>query len=143
MTMDDKQPYASTIAAEAVGERLGESTSEAANGNTERRPREPVATSAGPQARMAEKAAEAVGERIGDAYADATPDEARARSREVVRRAATQARSQSGAGNETATTSRQAAQALSQQLAQQPLVTVLAAFGLGYVAAWLIHRRGQ
>jgi hypothetical protein len=77
---------------------------------------------------MAEKAAEALGERVGDAYAD---------------EAATQVRSQSGAGNNTATTSRQAAQALSHQFAQRPLVIVLAAFGLGYVAAWLIHRRGQ
>jgi hypothetical protein len=126
-TMDDKQPYASRFAAEAVGERLEDDpTSRTAGEHAEKRPQAPVATSAGPRARMAEKTAESMGERVGDAYADATTDEARERSREAVRRTATRAGSQSrGASNDIDT-----------------FVTVLMAFGLGYIAALLIHSRG-
>jgi hypothetical protein len=124
--MDDKQPYASRIAAEAVGERLEDDptlrTTRERAGN---RPQEPVATSAGPQARMAEKAAESVGERVGDAYADATTDEAWQRSRDVVRRAAARVRPQARGANDIDT-----------------FVTVLTAFSLGYIAALLIYRRG-
>jgi hypothetical protein len=78
--MDDKEGYSSKIAAEAVGERLGSPPPDAG----EQAPR-PAATSAGPQARVADKTAESVGERAGDAYADATPDEARERSLPSVR----------------------------------------------------------
>jgi hypothetical protein len=125
MTMDDKEGYSSKIAAEAVGERLGSPPPDAG----EQAPR-PAATSAGPQARVADKTAESVGERAGDAYADATPDEARERSRKVDRHAATQTGSQAGGA------------ALSRQFDQQTF-TVFAALALGYAAAFLIHRRSQ
>jgi len=115
--MDDKEAYSSRIAAEAVGERLGSLPP-----NTGEHAVRPVATSAGPRARVADKTAESVGERAGDAYADATTNEARERSRRVVRHAGTQGGSQAG------------------QFNQQTVVTVLAAFALGYVAAFLIHR---
>ena len=114
--MDDKEAYSSPIAAEAVGERLG---SPPTNGELAVRP---VATSAGPGARIADKTAESVGERAGDAYADATTDEARERSRKIVRHAGMQGGSQAGPFN------------------QQTFVTVVAAFALGYVSALLIHR---
>ena len=74
--MDDKEAYSSPIAAEAVGERLGSPPTD-----TGEHAVRPVATSAGPGARIADKTAESVGERAGDAYADATTDEARERSR--------------------------------------------------------------
>jgi hypothetical protein len=120
MTMDDKEAYSSKIAAEAVGERPGSPPPDAGG----QAPR-PDATSAGPQARVADKTAESVGERVGDAYADATTDEARERSRKVVRDAGMQGGSEAGPFN------------------QQTFVTVAAAFALGYIAALLIHHRAQ
>src|ERR1700731_1387158 len=91
MTMDDKEAYSSPIAAEAVGERLGSPPTD-----TGEHAVRPVATSAGPGARIADKTAEAGGERAGDAYADATTDEARERSRKIVRHAGMQGGSQAG-----------------------------------------------
>jgi len=115
--MDDKEAYSSRIAAEAVGERF-----ESPPPGTAEHAVRPVATSAGPRARIADKTAESVGERAGDAYADATTDEARARSRKAVRHTAIQGVSQAG------------------QFNQQTFVTVVAAFALGYGAALLVHR---
>jgi len=121
--MDEQKAYASDIAAEAVGERLGSPPPD----TSEQTPR-PAAASAGPRARVADKTAESLGERSGDAYADATTNEARERSRRVFPRAATEIGSQTGGA------------ALSQSFDQQIFVTVLAAFALGYAAALLIHR---
>ena len=75
--MDDKKPDARTIAEEAVGEARGAPIPDAAKNKpaTEEVIRQ-LATSAGPQAGMANKTAEAVGERAGDAYADGTMGEA-------------------------------------------------------------------
>ena len=116
--MDEQKAYASDIAAEAVGERLGSPPPD-----TREQTSPPPAASAGPQARVAEKTAESLGERSGDAYADATTDE----EREQSRRGASAIGSQTGGA------------ALSELLGQQ-FVTVLAAFALGYAAALLIHR---
>jgi hypothetical protein len=122
MTMDDQKAYASNIAAEAVGERLGNPPPD----TREQTPR-PAAASAGHRAGVADKTAESLGERSGDAYADATMDEARERSRRVFPHAATEIGSQMGGA------------ALSESLGRQTFVTVLAAFALGYAAALLIH----
>jgi hypothetical protein len=122
MRMDEQRAYASDIAAEAVGERLG-SPPQDTRGQTP----PPPAASAGPRARVAEKTAESLGERSGDAYADAETNEARERSRRVFPRAASAIESQTGGA------------ALSELLGQQ-FVTVLAAFALGYAAALLLHR---
>jgi hypothetical protein len=124
MTMDEQKAYASDIAAEAVGERLGSPPPD----TSEQTPR-PAAASAGPRARVADKTAESLGERSGDAYADATTNEARERSRSVFRHAAAQA--QTGGA------------ALSPSFDQQTFVTVLAAFALGYAAAVLIHSHAR
>jgi hypothetical protein len=123
MTMDEQTAYASNIAAEAVGERLGSPPPD----TREQTPRPPAA-SAGPRARVADKTAESLGERSGDAYMDATMDEARERSRRVFPHAASNIGSQTGGA------------ALFESLGQQTFVTVLAAFALGYAAALLIHR---
>ena len=121
--MDEQKAYASDIAAEAVGERLGNPPP-----NTGEQTPQPAAASAGPRARVAEKTAESLGERSGAAYADATTNEARERSRRVFPRAATEGRSRADSA------------ALSRPFGQQTFVTVLAAFGLGCAAALLIRR---
>jgi hypothetical protein len=126
MTMDEQQAYASDIAAEAVGERPGSTPPD----TIEKSPRPPM-ESAGPRARVADKTAESLGERSGVAYADATTDEARERSRRAFPHSASQGGSQTRGA------------ALSELLGQQSFVTVLAAFGLGYVAAMLIHQRAR
>jgi len=123
MTMDEQKAYTSDIAAEAVGERLGSPPPD-----TGEQTPWPAGESAGPRARVADKTAESLGERSGDAYADATTNEARERSRRVFPHAATEVRSQTGGT------------ALSRSFDQHTFVTVLAAFGLGYAAALLIHR---
>ena len=115
--MVDKHAYSSTIAAEAVGERLDNPPQDSGE-----RAVRPVPTSTGPLATVADKTAESVGERVGDAYADATMDEARERSRRVARHAVNQERSQAGGT------------VLTGQFDQQTFVTVVAAFALGYVA---------
>jgi hypothetical protein len=117
MTVDDNKGYSNPIAAEAVGERFGSPPPEIGE-----RAVRPVATSSGARARVADKTAESVGERAGEAYADATTDEARERSRKVLRHAGMRGRSEAS------------------QFNQQTLVTVVAAFALGYVAALLLHR---
>jgi hypothetical protein len=111
-------------AAEAVGERLESPPPD----TSEQTPR-PAVASTGPRARVADKTAESLGERSGDAYADATTNEARERSRKVVRHAATEGESQTGGA------------VLSRPFDQQTLITVLAAFSLGYAAALVIHHR--
>jgi hypothetical protein len=65
--MDEQTAYASNIAAEAVGERLGSSPPD-----TGEKTSRPPAASAGPRARVADRTAESLGERSGEAYADAT-----------------------------------------------------------------------
>jgi hypothetical protein len=117
MTVVDKKPDPERIAEEAVGEALESRHPDA--GKEEARP---VLTSVGPQANVADKTAASVGERVGDAYADATPDEARERSRNVLRRAAT----------------RRAF--VYHQFDDQTFITVVAAFALGYIAAYWIDR---
>jgi hypothetical protein len=127
MTMDDRKPDPDRIAEEAVGEALESRRPDA--GREEVRP---APASAGPQANVADKTAESIGERAGDAYADAAPDEAQQRSRNAARQAARQAGSpQSGTAS-----NRMAASG-------QQVVTAVAAFALGYVAAFLFHGRGR
>jgi hypothetical protein len=117
--MDDKNAYSSPIAAEAVGERPRTPPTD-----TGEHAVRPVATSAGPGARIADRTAESVGERTGAAYADGTTDEARKRSGKVVRSAGMQGGRWQASSTKT-------------------FVTVVAAFALSYVAALLIHHRPQ
>ena len=118
--MDDRKPDLRAIAEEAVGERRGNPTPDAAKDKpaTEAVIRQ-LATSAGPRAGLAARASEAVGERVGGAYADGTMGGATGRPRNVARQAAAQVG----------------------RAAQQPFMTVAAGFALGYAAALLIHRR--
>jgi hypothetical protein len=123
MSMEDKKPDPDKIADEAVGEAL-----ESRHPDAGKEEAHPVQTSAGAQANVSDKSAESVGERAGDAYAAATPDEARERSQRFVQQGATQAGPRrSGTVSDSMTHG------------GQQLVTVVAAFALGYVAAFLFH----
>jgi hypothetical protein len=77
-----------------------------------------LAKSAGAQASTSDKTAESVGERRGDAYSDSTKSMP---GKTAVRPAAL----------------------LSHWLDKQPLLTVLAGFGLGYLAGVLVYRRAS
>lgn len=119
--MDEKEAYASPIAAEAVGETLGSPPPASGEQSI------PMATSAGAQAGVADKTAESVGERTGSAYADATTDQARERSQKAVQRGA--ARGGFRTGRE-----------LDSNLFRRPMFTAIAGFALGYIAAVLSYR---
>ena len=128
--MDHRQTDPRRIAAEAVGERPQSAIPAAVKEEMRKSPGNAAAQAAapaGPQASLAAKTAEALGERAGGAYADATMEEAQRRSQELTRRASGDAGSY--------------ASMASRWVEQQPLMTALAAFGLGYAAALLIHRR--
>ena len=124
--MDREQTDPRRIAAEAVGQRPESATPAAVR--EEMRKAQDASVSyagapAGPQASVAEKAAEAMGERAGGAYPDMTMAEAQRRSRETDTGRHPYAASGSG------------------WFQPQPLAIAAAAFGVGYAAAWLIHRR--
>jgi hypothetical protein len=143
--MDDRnQDLRTAIAAEAVGERAGSETPDAAAEKAKLRSEEAVravATTPPSHANTADIAAEAVGERVGDAYANATIDEARERSRQVVRPAATAGSHASSAANDVSGAGRQVAQLVSDQFDQQPFLMAVSGFILGYITGFLIHRR--
>jgi hypothetical protein len=145
MTVDDKnQDSRTAIAVEAVGERDGSETPDTATEEAKLRSQENarrVATAAPSHAKTADIAAEVVGERVGDAYPDTTTDEARERSRNVVRQAAKVGSQSSAAANEMVAAGRQAAQVVSRQFGEQPVLTVVAGLVLGYIVGLLIHFR--
>jgi hypothetical protein len=127
MIMEDKKPDSDRIAEDAVGEALESRRSDA--GKEEVRP---APTSAGPEANVAARTAESIGERAGDAYANATPDKVQERSRIAVRQGTRQAGfPQSGPASDRI------------PAGGQQVVTAIAAFALGYVAAFLFHGRGH
>ena len=142
--MDDNKPDARTIAAEAVGERTGDSIPEAVK-DAERRALEKAEEVIGQPATQAasstsDKTAESLGERVGDAYADPAKDAPRKWSGDIGRGNATQAGPQArGTTNDALTAGRQVAQIVSRQFDKQPFLTALAAFGLGYITSLFIH----
>jgi hypothetical protein len=121
--MAERNTDARRIAEEAVGERPASAIPETARQRVAAAP-SPAAAPAGPRASLAARTAEAVGEREGGAYADATMEEAQRRSRQTVGRSS----------------QAHVARWLSDQFGPQPLV-VMAAFGLGYLAASVVNRR--
>jgi hypothetical protein len=124
--MDRQQTDSRSIAAEAVGQRPESATPAVVKEEMRKAPDTAVPQAgapAGPQASVAEKAAEAMGERAGDAYPDMTMAEAQRRSREAAMHAQSYAST------------------VSRWVDQQPLAIAAAAFGVGYAAAFLIHRR--
>jgi hypothetical protein len=135
---NETQRSRTTIAAEAVGERGRSATPDAAKEKAEMLPEEALrenAKPAGSQADRAATTAESVGERVGDAYSDAAPDQAQNRPGQGVRQAA------SGTADNMLAASRQAAQVVSHQFEEQPFMTAVVGFALGYIAALIIHGR--
>jgi ElaB/YqjD/DUF883 family membrane-anchored ribosome-binding protein len=93
------------------------------------------------------EAGEALGEGVRHATSAAAAAVGRAekafgKAGEVVQQAAQQAWSQvSGVTDDVMAASRQAAQAASRRIDEQPVLAVIAALALGYIAALLIHGR--
>jgi ElaB/YqjD/DUF883 family membrane-anchored ribosome-binding protein len=115
------QPDLDRIAEESLGQRHASPPPEAVREKERMSPEETVqrlAKSAGAQASTSEKTAESMGERVGDAYSDGTK---LASDKTSVRHAAQS----------------------SHWFDEQPFLTVLAAFGLGYIAGVLTHRRAS
>jgi hypothetical protein len=143
-----QKPESRTTAAEAIGSRGEDAVPDAAKEAAEKAPDKPeeaarqAPTHAGSS--TAAKTAEAVGERVSDAYADPANHaekpvgEASGAVHQAAGEAASQARAVAG---DLLATGRQTAQAVSRQFDEQPLLTVLAGFGLGYIAGLLIHGR--
>jgi hypothetical protein len=94
-----------------------------------------MALSSGSQASIPAKTAESLGERVGNAYSD--PGSAAPTQK---RRAERQPRAQASG---TIDLGRQVVQVLSRQFNEQPLVTVVACFGLGYLTAVLLRGRAN
>jgi ElaB/YqjD/DUF883 family membrane-anchored ribosome-binding protein len=143
--MDEKKPESRTTAGEAIGSRGGDVVPDAANKATEKA--EEAVRQAPTQAgsSTAAKTAEAVGERVSDAYEDPAHHaaqkpvgEASGAVNQAISEAGSQARAVAG---DMLATGRQTAQAVSRQFDEQPFLTVLAGFGLGYIAGLLIHGR--
>jgi len=93
------------------------------------------------------EAGEALGEGVRHATSAAAAAVGRAEKAfgeagEVVQQAAPQAWSQvSGVTDDVMAASRQAAQAASRRIDEQPVLAVIAALALGYIVALLIHGR--
>jgi hypothetical protein len=97
------------------------------------------ATPPGPQASMSEKTAAAVGERVGDAYAD--PGSVRPPQWNTARSAAIKPGTQSHPADRVRSAGQQVAQSVSEQFSEQRFVTLVAAFGLGFIAATVLRGR--
>ena len=143
--MDEKKPESRTTAGEAIGLRGGDAVPDEAKKAPEKAENavRQAATQAGSS--TAAKTAEAVGERVSDAYADPAHHaaqkpvgEASGAFNQAIGEAGSQARAVAG---DMLATGRQTAQAVSRQFDEQLILTVLAGFGLGYIAGLLIHGR--
>ena len=134
--MDDNNPESRTIAKEAVGERAGDVIPDAVKDEAEKaleKAKEVVGqatTQAGSS--TAAKAAEA----INYAYSDTE------KTGDAVQQAARQVGSQAcDVADEMLAAGRQAAQVKTRPSDERPFLTLLAGFGLGYIAGLLIHGR--
>jgi hypothetical protein len=78
---------------------------------------------------MAEKTAASLGERAGDAYADSASV------------AGTSSGSRPGMADRALSAGQHMAQGVSDQFSDQRFVSIIAAFGLGFIAAVLLQRR--
>ena len=92
------------------------------------------------QASTPEKTAAALGERVGDAYADAG-NARQNRQGSVDRPAATKAESPEGMADRVLSAAQQVAHGVSEQFSDQRFVTLIAAFGLGFITAVVLQGR--
>jgi hypothetical protein len=133
--MDEKQ-QPDKIAAEAVGERLGSDPPDAVRYPeiSQEEAARKLAPASAPQASVAEKSAESMGERVGDAYANAGSDRVQRGGRDVQPQA-------SGTMDRALDLGRDAAQSISRQFQEQPVIIALMGAALAYLAGALIHGR--
>lgn len=135
----EEKPDRDAIVDEAIGQTHGTAPPESATETEHISSEEAIrrnATPPGPNASMSEKTAAAVGERVGDAYADA--ENVRPQQWNVARSAATKP----GPQNRPADRVPLAGQQVTLSLSEQWFVTLIAAFGLGFIAATVLRRRG-
>jgi hypothetical protein len=124
--MDEKQ-QADRIAAEAVGERLGNDPPDAVR-HPEISQEEAawrLARAPAPRASVAEKSAEAMGERVSDAYANPGRDLSWT----------------GGTMDRLLAIGRDTTQSVSRQFREQPVITALVGVAVGYLAGALLHGR--
>ncbi len=133
--MDEKQ-QPDRIAAEAVGERLGSDPPDAVRHPeiSQEEAARKLAPAPAPQASVAEKSAELMGERVGDAYANAGSDRVQLGGTDVQSQA-------SSTMDRLLDLGRDAAQSMSRQFQEQPVIMALAGVAVGYLAGALIHGR--
>jgi hypothetical protein len=133
-----------TIADEAVGQRHATEPPDFVREKEAMSPQEAVrrnATPPGPDASMSEKTAAALGERVGNAYADAGSVPPKRQDR-ADRPAAKNSGPQSSMSDRALLGGQALAQGVSGQVAGQPFMSLVAAFGLGFIAATVLvgHR---
>ena len=131
------------IAEEAVGQRH-ESAPSNAGTKPDISPEEAArwfAAASGAEASTPEKTAESIGERVGDAYSDAE-SVTRHSPRKVGEQIAARGESHWDVGsNRFLSAPVEEAKAISRQFDRERLLTVIASFALGYLAAVLFHGR--
>jgi hypothetical protein len=137
--MDEKQ-QPDRIAAEAVGERLDNDPPDAVRPPeiSQEEAARKLAPAPTPQASIAEKSAESMGERVGDAYANAGANAGGDRVQYGGRDVQSQA---SGTMDRALDLGRGAAQSISRQFQEQPVLMTLMGVALAYLAGALIHGR--
>jgi hypothetical protein len=139
--MEDQQDR-DTIADEAVGQRHG-TPPDFVKEREAISPEEAIrrnATPPGPLASMSEKTAAALGERVGDAYANTGHTQLK-RQEGSNRSVATKSRPQNGVIDHGPSAGQALAQGLSNQVSGQPLASLVAAFGLGFIVATVVRAR--
>ena len=132
--MEDKQ-NTDRIVDEAVGQTHG--NPRPAEGTPPEETIRRNAAAPGPLASMAEKTAASIGERVGDAYSDTGSSR-----RGIPRQAATcSPHLPQNTANRAAPAGHQMAQGISEAFSDQRLTSLVAAFGMGFIAAVLLQRR--
>jgi hypothetical protein len=87
------------------------------------------------QASMSEKTAASIGERVGNAYSDAGSDQ-----RGITRPAATSSGSLQSTADLALAAGQHMGQGVTEQFSDQRVVSLIAAFGLGFITAVLLQR---
>ena len=138
----EEQPDRDTIIDEAIGQTHGTeppSYSVKREGMSPEEAARRLAPAPGAQASIPEKTAASLGERVGDAYADSGSFRQN-QHENVGRPTATQTGSQK-VTDRVLSTGQQLARSVSEQFSDQRFVSLIAAFGLGFMIAVLLRGR--
>lgn len=139
----ESQPDRDTIVDEAVGQTHGTAPPDSVREKNAIPPEEAARRNApapAAEAAMPEKTAASLGERVGDAYADAG-NARQKRQENVTRPAVTKSGAQQSVADRVVSAGQQAAQGVSNRFSDQRFVTMVAAFGLGFVTAVVLQGR--